>query len=88
MIRLISNVTQTDLAAASASKTSSATPAKASNLPQSQPAVNIPVDTVHISSAAVAAMKEAAETPAQTMREANAGDHRAQRILAKEQPVK
>jgi hypothetical protein len=44
-------------------------------------------DTVTISgaalSAAKAAQQEATETPAQTAREANAGDRQAQRLLAK-----
>lgn len=45
------------------------------------------VDTVQLSSAAQAALvarKELAETPAQTSQEAIAGDHQAQRLLAKE----
>jgi hypothetical protein len=46
------------------------------------------VDTVHISSAAKAAMQEAVETPAQTAKEASAGDHQAQNLLAKEQAAK
>lgn len=41
-------------------------------------------DTVQISSAAVLAMKEAMETPAQTSQEASRGDRQAQRLLAKE----
>jgi hypothetical protein len=44
----------------------------------------IPVDTVQISSAALAALKEARETPAQTAQEAGAGDAQAKRLLAKE----
>jgi len=43
-----------------------------------------PVDTVQISNAAVAALKEAQETPAQTAKEAGAGDVQAKRLLAKE----
>lgn len=88
MISLISNATRPDLAAASATQTSSATSTKASNSSQSQPNASVAVDTVHISSAAIAAMQEAIETPAQTAREASAGDHQAQRLLAKEQAVK
>lgn len=50
-----------------------------------------PQDTVHLSSAAQAhlsaikaATQEAAETPAQTAKEAQSGDMQAQRLLAKE----
>ena len=39
-------------------------------------------DTVQISSAARAASAEATETPAQTAKEARAGDRQAQRLLA------
>ena len=46
-------------------------------------------DSVNISSAALdaakAAVQEATETPAQTAREAKAGDRQAQRLLAREQ---
>jgi len=42
-------------------------------------------DSVQISSAAQAALKEATETQAETMKEARGGDHQAQRLLAKEQ---
>ncbi|MGD0282978.1 MAG: hypothetical protein ABSB95_11520 [Dissulfurispiraceae bacterium] len=41
-------------------------------------------DTVQVSSAAQAALQEATETAAQTAKEASAGDHQAQRLLAKE----
>ena len=44
-------------------------------------------DQVHLSSAALAALQEASETPAQTAKEAGAGDHQAQRLLAKESHV-
>ncbi|HEY3972254.1 MAG TPA: hypothetical protein VGM18_04570 [Candidatus Sulfotelmatobacter sp.] len=53
-------------------------PAKASAQP-------IPVDTVQISSAAKALSQEALETPAQTAKEAAAGDPQAIRLLAKHQ---
>lgn len=43
-----------------------------------------PKDTVQISAAAQAAIKEAAETPSQTAKEAASGDQQAQRLLAKE----
>lgn len=47
--------------------------------------------TVTLSSAAVAALaaeKEAAETPAQTAQEAKGNDHQAQRLLAKQTAAK
>jgi hypothetical protein len=39
-------------------------------------------DTVQISNAAQAALKEVIENPAQTAKEASSGDHQAQRLLA------
>jgi hypothetical protein len=48
-------------------------------------------DTVQISSAAsaaLAALKEATETPVQTAKEAQSGDRQAQRLLAKETAAK
>ena len=61
--------------------------------PESKPQTPI-TDTVHIStaarvtsavvSAAQAALQEAIETPAQTTKEAGAGDLQARRLLAKE----
>ena len=41
-------------------------------------------DKVQISNAAQAALQEMTETSAQTAKEASAGDHQAQRLLAKE----
>lgn len=52
--------------------------------PESQPSGRVATDTVQISNAALAAMQEAVETPAQTAKEASGGDHQAQRLLAKE----
>ena len=43
----------------------------------------VPTDTVSISSAGKAALEEAKETAVQTANEARAGDHQAQRALAK-----
>ena len=43
----------------------------------------VPVDVVHLSSAAQAALAEAAETPAETAKEAQAGDVQAKHLLAK-----
>ena len=45
-------------------------------------------DTVQVSSAAQAMLQEATETSAQTAKEASAGDHQAQRLLAKEAAAK
>ncbi|MDA8327322.1 MAG: hypothetical protein M0033_14095 [Nitrospiraceae bacterium] len=47
-----------------------------------------PNETVQISNAAQAALKELTETQAQTAKEANTGDHQAQRLLAKEAAAK
>lgn len=46
---------------------------------------SVPTDTVQISSAAVAALKEVTETHFQTAKEASAGDQQAVRLLQKEQ---
>ncbi len=51
--------------------------------PLPQPPIRPNTDTVQISSAALA-LQEAIETPTQTAKEASAGDHQAQRLLAKE----
>jgi hypothetical protein len=53
--------------------------------PRPQPA---PSDTVQLSSAAQAALREAMETPAQTAKEAGTGDAQAKRLLAKEAAAK
>jgi hypothetical protein len=50
----------------------------------SDPKPSVPVDTVTISSAARALTQELHETPAQTQREANAGDLQAKRLMARE----
>jgi len=41
-------------------------------------------DTVQVSNAAKAMLQESMETPAQTAKEAGAGDHQAMRLLARE----
>jgi hypothetical protein len=43
---------------------------------------------VQLSSAAQAALREATETPAQTAKEAGAGDHQAKALLAKQAAAK
>ena len=62
--------------------TASATPSQKPT--QTASSSGAPVDTVQISSAAQAASKETLETSAQTAKEATGGDHKAQRLLAKE----
>ncbi len=53
-----------------------------------QPADNGAAATVQVSNAALAALKEATETPAVTMKEASSGDRQAQKLLAKEAAAK
>jgi hypothetical protein len=55
--------------------------------PQAPPAA-VPTDTVHLSSAAQAALQEATETQAQTAKEARGGDGQAVRLLARETAAK
>jgi len=59
-------------------------PAAAAARPPVAAAQNSIKDTVQISAAAQV-LQEAIENPAQTAREANAGDQQARRLLAKEQ---
>jgi hypothetical protein len=63
---------------AGSSATSSQKPA------QTASSSSIPTDTVRLSNAAQASIKESLETSVQTAREAAGGDHQAQRLLAKE----
>ncbi len=79
MVNAISNIAPTQ-ATAQPTAVNKQTPPTASTA--------APVDTVQISSAALAALKEAQETPAQTAKEAGAGDVQAQRLLAKEAAAK
>jgi uncharacterized protein involved in type VI secretion and phage assembly len=76
MISSISPTHEAQAVAPSAA-TQNTAPAKTSGSTQQQ-------DTTQLSSAALAAMKEATETPAQTAKEAASGDRQAQRLLAKE----
>jgi hypothetical protein len=48
----------------------------------------VPSDTVKLSGAAQAALREALETPAQTAKEAGTGDLQAKRLLAKQAAAK
>lgn len=53
--------------------------------PRPQP---LPTDTVQLSDAAQAALRETVETPAQTAKEAATGDLQAKRLLAKQAAAK
>ncbi|MBF0506743.1 MAG: hypothetical protein HQL09_07895 [Nitrospirae bacterium] len=53
-----------------------------------QSADNGAAATVQVSNAALAALKEATETQAVTMKEASSGDRQAQKLLAKEAAAK
>jgi len=53
--------------------------------PRPQP---VPIDQVQLSSDAQAALREAVETPAQTVKEASTGDLQARRLLAKQEAAK
>jgi hypothetical protein len=70
-----SQLVQTQLTSQAAASSQNSAPAK------QQPAS---VDTVQLSSTARSIAQEALETPAQTAREANAGDAQAKRLLARE----
>jgi len=48
----------------------------------------VPVDKVELSSTAQAALREAGETPAQTAKEASAGDMQAKRLVARQEEAK
>jgi hypothetical protein len=54
--------------------------------PSSQPASQPASDTVQISNAAKAMLQESLETPAQTAKEASAGDLQAMKLLARHAP--
>ena len=84
-IHLASPIAATTAPAAVLPKTPTASvaPSAPANQPAS-PTKAAPVrDSVNISAAAVAALKEGSETPAQTAKEAQGGDRAAQKLLAK-----
>ena len=56
--------------------------------PSTAPTGDVPKDTVRLSSAAQSALVEAAETPAQTAKEATQGDVQAKHLLAKQAAAK
>jgi hypothetical protein len=80
MIHAISTAIPSDSTIASTTPTRSVAKSTVSQ-PQSTARAK---DTVQISNAAQAALKEATETPAQTAQEARNGDGPAQRLLARE----
>jgi hypothetical protein len=81
MIHSVTSAIQSDPTIASAAPTRSVAKSTTS---QSQSTIRSTTDTVQISSAAQAALKEATETPAQTAQEARNGDPQAQRLLTRE----
>ena len=84
MVPAITNTSHAAAAAGSETQTQPvAKSATSSTQSHPQPAARIITDTVQISSAAQA-LQEAIESPAQTAKEASAGDHQAQRLLARE----
>jgi hypothetical protein len=74
MISSINNVTPAQPA------TQAATAQPASSTPTTQPTAS---DTVQISNAAKAMLQESLETPAQTAKEASAGDIQALKLMAR-----
>ena len=91
MINSIPNAVQTQVAVEpatvplTASKTAAQPVSQPAAQPASQgPAASVPVDTVQISSTAVALSKELTETSVQTAKEAGAGDIQAQKLVAKQ----
>lgn len=82
MVSALSNATQSQPVAPFAATSSGKTAQS-----NSQATTSPTTDTVQLSSAAqaaLAAQKEAVESPAQTAREASGGDRQAQRLLAKQ----
>jgi hypothetical protein len=55
--------------------------------PEARPQ-SVPKESVQLSSAAQAALREAVETPAQTAKEAGSGDMQAKLLLAKQEAAK
>jgi hypothetical protein len=71
---VVSNQLEAQVAAPAASRSSP---------PEAAKQAAAPTDTVRLSSTANAVLQESTETPAQTTKEANAGDVQARRLLAK-----
>lgn len=85
MASSVSSATQAPVAPAAPVQASPTSPGGRQAPEVSAP--RLPTDTVTISSAA-AALQEAAETPAQTAREAAAGDLQARRLVARQAAAK
>jgi hypothetical protein len=71
----------------SVTQTAAPPPSPASTTPPSPvaaPGGAVPADSVRLSGAAMAALQEASETPAQTAKEAGQGDVQAKHLLARE----
>ena len=84
MISVVTHATQAEPTGAVFAQSQPVAKSVTSTQSQPQSKTSIPTDTVQISDAARAALQETMETPAQTAKEAGAGDHQAQRILARE----
>ena len=85
MISAVTSAHQPQPVAAQAAQTKVTVSATAHTKPtQTASSASVPADTVQISSAAQAALKETLETSAQTAKEASNGDRQAQRLIARE----
>ena len=85
----ISSTTKAPAAAQVAAVDPKAKEVKQSDSPaQAQPTAKTTVTVSAAAVAALAAEKEAAETPVQTAQEARGNDHQAQRLLAKQAAAK
>jgi hypothetical protein len=84
MVSAITSATRTDPTTASSTGplAKSATSSQQATQSNPQSTTSTLRDTVQISNAAQAALKEVTETQAQTAKEASSGDHQAQRLLA------
>ena len=84
MISAVTTAHQPEPVAANATQTKVTVSATAHPKPTKTTSASAPADTVQISNAAQAALKEILETSAQTAKEAAGGDRQAQRLMAKE----
>ena len=85
MISAVATAHQPEPGVASTTQTKVTTSATANQKPtQTASSASVPVDSVQISNAAQAALKETLETSAQTAKEAAGGDRQAQRLIARE----
>jgi hypothetical protein len=84
MISAVTSASQAQSSVANATQTKATASSTSSQKSTQASSAVVAADTVEISNAAQAALKEVLETPAQTAKEAAAGDRQAQRLLAKE----